>query len=1330
MSMQRTVFALLILVFLSVWPAIAQTTQFTYQGNLKSNNNAANGPYDFEFALFDQAGNQVGITLSLPNITVTDGIFTVPLDFGNQFSGAARFLEVRVRPANQGSFVPLTPRQLINSAPHSVRALNAANALQLNGVAANQFVTTDDVRLVDPRAPSPGSFFYIQNGSLRQPLSNFNVDSGTATFFNSTSHYSLGGILLIHGGELGNIYFGFDTALAPNGAEFSSFFGEGSGRGITSGDSNSFFGYASGRATTLGSFNSFFGESAGRLNTIGENNTFSGYQSGMNNLDGVGNSFFGAKTGLTNAGGSNNTLIGYNTDLAGSSLSFATAIGAGASVSTNNSVVLGRTADTVRVPGALNVTGAGSFAGPLTVAGTGTFSGNLNVTGTLTAGTLSVPATSITGILGVGNGGTGIGSVGAAGNFLRSTGTAWVSAPLVAGDIPGGSANYIQNTTSAQASSNFNISGNGTVGGTLTGNIVSAGTQFNIGANRILTGSSLNLFTGFGAGAATTGTGNTFVGASAGNQNLGGTGNSFFGLNAGAANTTGTDNTVVGSGANVGSGGLTNATAIGAGSLVSNSNSVVLGRSADTVRVPGALNVTGNTTIGGSLSVTGAFSVPATSITGTLSASNGGTGLSSPGTTGNFLKSSGTGWTSTALTPADIPSLAGSYIQNGTTAQSGSFNITGNGTVGGNLTVGGTFSASVPSSSITGVLGIANGGTGLNTPGANGTFLKSNGTSWTNSVLSASDIPAGSSNYVQNTIVQQAATNFNIGGSGTIGGNLTVSGALNASLPASSITGTLGASNGGTGLSSPGTTGNFLRSSGTGWTSSAFTAADVPAGSANYIQNGITSQSGANFNISGNGTIGGSLTVAGTLNASVPTSSITGVLNTANGGTGLGTPGTSGNFLKSTGTGWTSTALSASDIPSLAGSYIQNGSTPQAGANFNIGGSGTIGGSLTVAGSISGSFSVPASNITGVLGATNGGTGLSSPGTNGNILRSNGTAWVSTPLVLNVADIPAGSSNYVQNTTSAQASTNFNVSGNGTAGGTLSGNVVNATTQFNINGSRILADSGNSVFVGVGAGSATTGQRNTIVGSSAGGNTSTGEDNVFVGRNAGLLNTTGNSNTVVGGSANVGSNNLQFASAIGANAVVNANDTIVIGKVANTYNGNPRPADAVVIPGTLNVTGTITVVGMGTSGGMDHVCLDASNRISQCSSSARYKYNVGSFDSGLNLVRRLRPVTFNWKSNGAADMGLVAEDVATVEPLLVNRNANGEVEGVKYDRVGVVLLNAVKEQQAQIESLQKEVETRKASEASLKERIDKQQAEIDAMKKFLCSQNPGAAICR
>jgi hypothetical protein len=117
---------------------VAQTTEFTYQGSLKDGANPATGNYDFEFLLFDSLAGptQLGSTLTQNGVAVANGLFSVRLDFGNQFPGANRFLEIHVRQTGGGAFTILAPRQLVNSAPYSVQSLNAANATsaaQLDG---------------------------------------------------------------------------------------------------------------------------------------------------------------------------------------------------------------------------------------------------------------------------------------------------------------------------------------------------------------------------------------------------------------------------------------------------------------------------------------------------------------------------------------------------------------------------------------------------------------------------------------------------------------------------------------------------------------------------------------------------------------------------------------------------------------------------------------------------------------------------------------------------------------------------------------------------------------------------------------------------------------------------------------------------------------------------------------------------------------------------------------------------------------------------------------------------------------------------------------------
>lgn len=121
--------ACLALLF-SVGALRAQTSAFTYQGFLALNNNAATGSYDLQFTLHDAAtaGTLIGSTQTLAAVSVSNGLFTVALDFGaSAFSGGARWLEIGVRPDGGDTFVTLTPRQPVTSTPYATLALRAAN---------------------------------------------------------------------------------------------------------------------------------------------------------------------------------------------------------------------------------------------------------------------------------------------------------------------------------------------------------------------------------------------------------------------------------------------------------------------------------------------------------------------------------------------------------------------------------------------------------------------------------------------------------------------------------------------------------------------------------------------------------------------------------------------------------------------------------------------------------------------------------------------------------------------------------------------------------------------------------------------------------------------------------------------------------------------------------------------------------------------------------------------------------------------------------------------------------------------------------------------------
>ena len=111
--------------------AHAQGTAFSYQGRLNDGGSPANGSYDLTFALFDasSAGSQAGNTITNAGMGVTNGLFTVLLDFGNPFTGPPRWLEIGVRPNSGGDFTTLNPRQALTPTPYSVMANTASSLL-------------------------------------------------------------------------------------------------------------------------------------------------------------------------------------------------------------------------------------------------------------------------------------------------------------------------------------------------------------------------------------------------------------------------------------------------------------------------------------------------------------------------------------------------------------------------------------------------------------------------------------------------------------------------------------------------------------------------------------------------------------------------------------------------------------------------------------------------------------------------------------------------------------------------------------------------------------------------------------------------------------------------------------------------------------------------------------------------------------------------------------------------------------------------------------------------------------------------------------------------
>jgi lysophospholipase L1-like esterase len=130
----RHAFLVSAFVIMGCGSLIAQTaTAFSYQGRLQDpTGNAVSGSYDFQMALMDAAtqGNQIGSLVTNTGVGVSNGLFTMMVDFGiASFDGSARWLQIGVRTNGATTFNVLSPRQPLTPAPYALVSLAA------NGVA-------------------------------------------------------------------------------------------------------------------------------------------------------------------------------------------------------------------------------------------------------------------------------------------------------------------------------------------------------------------------------------------------------------------------------------------------------------------------------------------------------------------------------------------------------------------------------------------------------------------------------------------------------------------------------------------------------------------------------------------------------------------------------------------------------------------------------------------------------------------------------------------------------------------------------------------------------------------------------------------------------------------------------------------------------------------------------------------------------------------------------------------------------------------------------------------------------------------------------------------
>jgi len=191
-----------------------------------------------------------------------------------------------------------------------------------------------------------------------------------------------------------------------------------------------------------------------------------------------------------------------------------------------------------------------------------------------------------------------------------------------------------------------------------------------------------------------------------------------------------------------------------------------------------------------------------------------------------------------------------------------------------------------------------------------------------------------------------------------------------------------------------------------------------------------------------------------------------------------------------------------------------------------------------------------------------------------------------------------------------------------------------------------------------------------------------GSNDTAIGSFAGRTNTTGQLNTFLGWAADASSGGLTNATAVGAYAVVGQSNALVLGSI-NGVNGATASVNVGI--GTTQPANILTVQQSSTTDPIADAWTVYSSR--------RWKTNIRTIGDALEKVQRLRGVYYDAKADGQPNIGVIAEEVGEVLPEVVAFEANGQdAKSVDYARLTALLIEAVKEQQAEIRELKAHVE--------------------------------------
>jgi len=221
-------------------------------------------------------------------------------------------------------------------------------------------------------------------------------------------------------------------------------------------------------------------------------------------------------------------------------------------------------------------------------------------------------------------------------------------------------------------------------------------------------------------------------------------------------------------------------------------------------------------------------------------------------------------------------------------------------------------------------------------------------------------------------------------------------------------------------------------------------------------------------------------------------------------------------------------------------------------------------------------------------------------------------------------------------------------------------------------------------------------------------------------------NTSGSNNTAIGDDAlrnNVdGSGNVAVGDEAGTGLGPSVNNCIAIGA--------PGDGPFAVLDNTCFI-GSIFDQPVSDPGTQEAVYVDQFNNVGVFqSSSRRIKHDIQPMDKTSETLYRLKPVTFKFNSDwkGTTQYGLIAEEVAEVDPQLVVHGKNGEVKAVHYEQINNMLLNEFLKEHKKVQGLEATVAQQQKGMEVLTAQLKDQAAQIEKVSAQLEMGKPTAKV--